>query len=373
MRNSARKKLGLCVAFLVISSGCSKVYTLSTDDLEPPQVTVAYGPDGQRILRGGSVEFTDPEVVVVDASTGEEFLSLTGTAVAFSPNGERIVSGGDGVVNVWDATTGEKLLSLTGHVGQVSYVEINADGQRIASRSNDGVLKLWNAVTGEEVQTPEHEFGKVACVALSPNGQWIVSAGTVANSGGFIIISRANNGEEHVTVKNDDKYIRCVAFSPDSQRIVTGGHSLKIWDVSTGRESSVLRTNDEDMFFRVAFSPDGKKIASRSWSMIQIWDAQTGEQLVSKGPIGGTAFAFSPDSESCASSVDLGGHHNRRTSIWNATTGKETVSLDADVCDVEFSADGRRLASTNSLGFMRVWSATSGDLVWETQIKLTHP
>jgi hypothetical protein len=66
------------------------------------------------------------------------------TAVAFSPDGSRIVSGagergerGPGEVKVWDARTGQELLSLKGHTKGVTAVAYSPDGSRIASASRE--------------------------------------------------------------------------------------------------------------------------------------------------------------------------------------------------------------------------------------------
>ena len=61
---------------------------------------------------------------VWDAATGQEMLTLKGhrlrcTSVAFSPDGRRIVAGGEGKFGesgtvVWDAATGREMLTLKG-------------------------------------------------------------------------------------------------------------------------------------------------------------------------------------------------------------------------------------------------------------------
>ena len=77
--------------------------------------------------------------------------------MTFSPDGQRIVTGGsDGTARVWDATTGEELLALKGHSGRV-YSVFSADGQRIATTSEDRTAKVWDAATTNQVAVWQRE------------------------------------------------------------------------------------------------------------------------------------------------------------------------------------------------------------------------
>src|SRR5262249_24335420 len=86
---------------------------------------------------------------------------------AMSPDGDRIVSGGeDRTVKIWDALTGQEKLTLRGHTGEIRGVAWSPDGKRILSGSvsagppdwdadpakrSASTLKVWNAETGQEL------------------------------------------------------------------------------------------------------------------------------------------------------------------------------------------------------------------------------
>ncbi|KIK12138.1 hypothetical protein PISMIDRAFT_68281, partial [Pisolithus microcarpus 441] len=59
------------------------------------------------------------------------------TSVAFSPDGNRIVSGSDDeTVRVWDAKSGDHIGSpLNGHTPDVTHVEFSPDGNSVISSS----------------------------------------------------------------------------------------------------------------------------------------------------------------------------------------------------------------------------------------------
>ena len=112
---------------------------------------------------------------VWDAATGQQALSLKGhigtvDSVAYSPDGKRIVSGGvDKTVKVWDAATGQEALSLKGHTGAVTSVAYSPDGKRIVSGCNDKTVKVWDAATSQDRLT----FGRpFAAGRLAPS--WVL-------------------------------------------------------------------------------------------------------------------------------------------------------------------------------------------------------
>jgi hypothetical protein len=60
--------------------------------------------------------------------------------LAFSPDGKRLAShGGGGTVKIWEATTGQEILSLSG-----SRVAFSPDGHYVATY-RDGAVLLWDA------------------------------------------------------------------------------------------------------------------------------------------------------------------------------------------------------------------------------------
>jgi len=70
-------------------------------------------------------------------------------AVAWSPDGTRIVSGSaekETAVQVWDAATGRPILTYRGHTNLVDAVAWSPDGTRIASGSWDTTVQVWQPV-----------------------------------------------------------------------------------------------------------------------------------------------------------------------------------------------------------------------------------
>ena len=190
-------------------------------------------------------------------------------AVAYSPDGSRIVSGSwDNTLKIWDASSGKELATLSGHTNWVLAVAYSPDGSRIVSGSTDK-LKIWDASSGEQFATLSGHTNNVYAVAYSPDGSRIVSG----SSDNTLKIWDASSGKQLATLSGHTSYVMAVAYSPNGSRIVSGSvdNTLKIWDANSGKLLSSLEAHTS-WVSAVAFSPSGDLIYSASWDRtIKVW------------------------------------------------------------------------------------------------------
>ena len=168
--------------------------------------------DGRRIVSGSG----DTTIKMWDSANGNELTTLRGheqgvNAVAFSPDGKLIVSGGgnwfnpvDNTLKVWDANNGNELMSLKGHKEEVHSVAFGPDCSRIVSSSSDNTLKVWDANNGSELMTLRGHKDRVFGVAFSPDGKRIVS-GSMDNT---VKVWDADSGSELMTLRGHEGYVR---------------------------------------------------------------------------------------------------------------------------------------------------------------------
>jgi hypothetical protein len=94
------------------------------------------------------------------------------TALAFSSDGKRALSGGeDNTIRLGDARTGKECRRFEGHTGTVLGVAFGLNGKLILSGGQDGTMRLWDRQTGKEVCQFKGHMGGIHDVAISPEPQ----------------------------------------------------------------------------------------------------------------------------------------------------------------------------------------------------------
>jgi WD40 repeat protein/serine/threonine protein kinase len=327
---------------------------------------VAFSPDGQRLAVGGAV--SDDSVRVYEAATGRPLLALRGhirlVSVAFHADGRRLASAGfDKTVRLWDTKTGHEILTLGGHTDLVGRVLFSPDGQRLASASADGTVRVWDASPFDEAAdrrttTLRGHSGEVYGLAFSPGGRRLASASADKS----IKLWNTTTGQEVLTLDGHKHAVFSVAFSPDARRLVSGSNdkTAKLWDTQNGK---VLYTLDgfQRLVRSVAFSPDGRTIATGSVQLVQLWDAETGQELnrrVPADPVLVHCVTFSRDGKHLAAVGT-----NKTAKVWKVDSGEEVCSFPGHltrVRSVAFHPKGEYVASGDGDFKVKLWNPTTG-------------
>src|SRR5579863_2627204 len=267
-------------------------------------------------------------------------------AVAFSPDGKRIVSGGldnRPSLIVWDVSNPNKITRQVLEIVHQNYiyaVAFSPDGKYIVSgcigaRNN---LILWNVSNPNKIthQVLEGHPDGVNAVAFSPDGKRIVSGGFGAQNNLIVWDMSDPDHITHQVLEGHPDIVTAVAFSLDEKRIVSSCrgsyNNLILWDVSNPNNiiHQVLKGHPADVK-AIAFSPDGKYIISESLDdqhNLIIWDMSNPNNVthqVLEGHLNGvTSAAFSPDGKYIVS-----GSYGRQNNLilWTLLTDQEDALL----------------------------------------------
>lgn len=268
-------------------------------------------------------------------------------SVAFAPDGQTLVSGGNGFIQLWRASDGVLLQMMKGDWGEGWSLAYAPNSQIIASSSHDRMaIHLWRVSDGTLLRTLDVNSSRLAgvqSIVFSPDNQ-IIAAGYNDNT---LKIWQVNNGALLRTLDNISS-VNCVTFNSNGQTLATGleDGTIKLWRASDGM---LLRTLEKHVnsVRSIAFAPNGQVLASvSSGDTIKIWRVSDGALLRTLGkPLGDkNSVKFSPDGETLASSSA-----NENVQLWRVSDGallweQEDMSQGSD--DVDFAPDGRILVVT---------------------------
>jgi|GEM_PF-1207609 len=143
---------------------------------------LAFSPDGQLLVSAGrrivsiwEVKTQKLRAILTDADSIPPVVG----AIAFSPDGKTLAVGrGDHTVQLWDLETQQPRLVLEDHatLGPVDAVAFSPDGATLVAGGRGGILSVWDSVNGEPLFKLGHA-GPVKSLAFSPDGETLVSAG----------------------------------------------------------------------------------------------------------------------------------------------------------------------------------------------------
>ena len=235
-------------------------------------------------------------------------------AMAYSPDGKRLVTGGSvaapvrggtigGIAIVRDAETGKLIHKSQTLQTAVCSVAWGPDGKRFAAGTNgtggegelEGEVGVWDAETGKNLDTFKLRQNEnpiwlsAGDVALGPDSKRIAVPLTVSSRG-----------------------------NPFGAGLEDRGGPIRIWDLGAGKPAKLVKELKTSMKW-VVFNPDGKSLAGGGQgNFVKVWDVETGDELATLPSPGGiSAIAFSPDGKSLA-----GGSGDGSVRIWATPTAK---------------------------------------------------
>ncbi|MFQ6018819.1 MAG: c-type cytochrome, partial [Kiloniellaceae bacterium] len=190
-------------------------------------------------------------------------------------------AGWDRTVRLWDLRAQAPRAVLNGHRDNVNAVAFSPDGQRLLSGSYDATLKLWRVSDGQLLETfTGHEFG-VSAVAFAPDGRRAVSA----SADDTVRIWNLETGDEIASLVGHEKPVFGVAVSADGRLAASGGadRTVMLWDLASGSFVRAFYGHGEPVW-SLAFTPDGRRLLSAgSDEVVRVWDLETGEEIDALG------------------------------------------------------------------------------------------
>jgi len=236
-------------------------------DLKACPLAVVFSPDGHWLVAGceeGVVQFWDASKWLVDGKLSSDTSGPERTvdlksdeihSIALSPDGKRLaVTCGDLTLKtkIVNAATGvvEMELSTTG-----TALAFSRDGRRLLS--GDSVFDTSNWQARFQLN---YEF-TISGAAFSPDGAWLVTAG----NDNRIVFWDARSGKRLAAIRAHDDAVTAIALDARSTTIATGSEdrTVALWDVERILQEKPLA----EPFARLANTPE----AFDCWRMATDW------------------------------------------------------------------------------------------------------
>jgi RNA polymerase sigma factor (sigma-70 family) len=344
------------------------VVRMGTDRWRMPAVTMAWSPDGQRLVvqpRGGPIR-------VLDTATGRTRLQFDsrepgGFFPLLSPDGNTAVTwDAQGKTVLWDATTGKNRCELPTRMPLVRDLEFAADGKLIALADGRDV-EVWET-SGKAERPTFTGMGSFRAVAFSPDGKLLAAAGHGDDRA--VRVWELAGGKQVARLEGHVRMVKGLAFSPDGKVLascsgndgVAGGpdeNTVRLWDLKTGADMRRFADTPPDVS-TVAFLADGLTLLTGSGNLnVDAWDVKTGKHLRTLGgPYPGLGrLCLSADTKTLALPGD-------RIRLLATADGKE-LNADRDahqamVTSMRYSRDGKTLVTGSADRSVRTWDAATG-------------
>ena len=319
--------------------------------------TAAISPDNLKVFSGScaKVDTQDSclagELILWDLDARKElrhWSAHTGwvTAVAFSPDGQILISGGEGGLTIlWDINTGNEVRQLTGNSGAIIGLgvssTVDASDSALLTGSEDGTMILWDINTGQILNHFERYSSPLTNLAVASSQPLAVSG----YKDGSMILWDLNSAQLVWHNQISVEPVAGVAISTDGSFILsTASFSLRYIDSQSGEVVKQNSTGGTPV--QVVFSPDGKFALVVYAGVIVQWDVENWheQQMLTVDIDGLTALAISHDGY-----LGLSGYANGSLHLWNLVEALDYQTFDTHMMadSLAVSPDGQYLLLGN--------------------------
>lgn len=286
-----------------------------------PVRALAFSPDGSRLISSGYRELLqwNVESGALDRRMGD--VAERAHDIEFSPDGQSFavaagVPGQWGEVKLFHWPDGTLRRDLVVTEDEQFACGYSPDGTRLATAGADRALRVFDLATNRRVLQIEDHADWILDLDWSPNGQRIVTGSRDKTAK----VVRVEGGDSLTTFTGHNQPVTSVRFLPDSEQVVSGGREpkLRVWQVAEAKQVREIGGFGGDVL-RLARGDDQNIFSTGVDRQVRHHNASNGQQTrVFAGHTEWTyGLAVHGPSQRIAS-----GSHDGEVRLWNLATGE---------------------------------------------------
>ncbi len=159
---------------------------------------------------------------------------------------------------------------LRGHTEAVASLAFSPDGERLVSGGADGLVLLWDLRDpGSPTQVAAHAGG-VYCVAFDPKGRFIASGAGGGDAQPSVLISAVGGGQEARAIAVDGSVLALAFDAAGSVLAISSSTELVVWDLASWGPVAQLATTGSPLG-TLAFGPPPRGWLAAGFSDGRLW------------------------------------------------------------------------------------------------------
>jgi serine/threonine protein kinase/WD40 repeat protein len=369
--------------------------------LEDAGCRMVFGADGKTLVTGSSADYM---IKIWDAEAGQlqkQFGPLGFVAsLAISPDGSRLmalIAGKKGSIRLWKFPNLQPLRTLA--AGELDplpgAVAFSPDGELIASGGGDKLLRVWRVSTGRPVGEMKGSAGAIWALAFSPDGERVYTGGRAEEISVWAAAVPPQANETTITTLapgRADMNEISLRFSPDGSHFVAAewermilcdtrearivakrsGHHVPLWFADDGTHllsiNQQRRTARRDELIAIPAGQPGGSKADAVYEFLELlrvpeWVIERSTPLVPPAGNGIGVATASRNGQYVA--VSWRGHPD--VFVYDTATGavvRRIAPRSASVLALAFSPDSRALVLGGSSIYLEAWDLVGHDAPW---------